>query len=506
MSKSYRTFSYSRLLIAIIMLLAASATPTAFAQYEKLGDQWVDASDIRFDRRTPIQKRPRGINIPAATLPQIGIDRQYIIYERREGTADFSHALSDSLDVIAECYRLKSQCDIMLESLGKTVSNDSQKILLDDIVSIILGRESKVIDATPDVVRIINRGLSQTDVQLIGKDYHERRVSKKLRNPLQNLSALYMTRIESLISDPTMLKSTIEQAFDRSSISNPETLYSKLWPRQYSRMSGATAVIRYDTIANPIYYGKISRIPEYRELAVAALRSGYEWVAMETGEYRSERYPHDVQYTRYQSHPDLRVIDAKIYDKKGNLIAVSDIDINETLSYSGGRDTELGRQIAIFAYRTDAYEIQSSSSKATRDYITQQLGLRQMTAAEKARQDKAAEKMANAMAEAMLTEARHGQKSRKTHAQNQQSALLMLDAMLEGANGYFDDAGNRWLEQISDDYNSILSNWSKIERIDPVTFRATYEATESTPPFTVTLSYRQTAPYTVTLDTKLSTL
>lgn len=55
----------------------------------------------------------------------------------------------------------------------------------------------------------------------------------------------------------------------------------------------------------------------------AALQSeGYEWIEQEKYIEKEEKYPVDITYRAYASHPQYRIIDDCIYDTKGNLVRI----------------------------------------------------------------------------------------------------------------------------------------------------------------------------------------
>ena len=112
---------------------------------------------------------------------------------------------------------------------------------------------------------------------------------------------------------------------------------------------------------------------------------GWEWIDNEEAEDVFETYPLRMDYKKYSSHPQYRVVD-KYYDLKepnlinvvynsdGQLVRVVDIFDSDQRSISQRVTDELLRQTYINDYKTNKYNFKKENQNA-QNYVKQELKL-----------------------------------------------------------------------------------------------------------------------------------
>lgn len=112
---------------------------------------------------------------------------------------------------------------------------------------------------------------------------------------------------------------------------------------------------------------------------------GWEWIDNEKAEDVFETYPLRMDYKKYSSHPQYRIVD-KYYDLKepnlinvvynsdGKLVRVIDIFDSDQCSISQRVTDELLRQTYINDYKTNKYNFKKENQNA-QNYVKQELKL-----------------------------------------------------------------------------------------------------------------------------------
>lgn len=301
--------------------------------------------------------------------------------------------------------------------------------------------------------------LNEKDCQSIEKDLSKGLIPKKLKNHYKIHGYNCSKKIDSLSN------------FANNSY--PKSLYQELgwddWVAPQEKY--------YDTIPNPVL----------AEVSERKISNGWEWLGKEGYEEVSDSYPYSVRYLKYSNHPEYKVCEIDIYtsgkivySQNGELFYVSGIGIQDGVregdiyrNYLGRNASDIGRQFACLAYEQNAYDIKSQSAKINH-YIKNQLGLEEMTAAEKKQMDRNANAMASAMLGHAMSQMQHGN-SQKGQRQQRKYAGKFMGALVGGSNSYYSSEGSSWFNQIEEDIWGLLSNDGlirplKATRLDGKTF------------------------------------
>lgn len=266
----------------------------------------------------------------------------------------------------------------------------------------------------------------------------------------------------------------------------------------------------YDTVPNPFERDYAYEEKYFQEAMRDDLIHDWEWIFNEKGVLVEQEYPTRVRYYKYASHPGIRRVEDMAYDDSGNLVRViksgEPIFIGDLYRILERHDSKgIGRQIAIWAYEDNKYDIKSQPKKV-QDYITDQLGIRQLTKEEKAKSEKVAKQMANASANYMLADSRHGKNSKKSNRAKDKAAIQFLDALLEGASSYSSE-GDAWFRQIEKDNEPYFESFYKLERINDTSFRGILVDEDLNPIYELIYEYTTgSKPYTVVEKIKINQL
>ncbi|MDE5882395.1 MAG: hypothetical protein K2H60_11755 [Muribaculaceae bacterium] len=239
-----------------------------------------------------------------------------------------------------------------------------------------------------------------------------------------------------------------------------------------------------DTKRSGIWYG-VEREDE------EAMREKWAWLYQEekSREEIKESYPRSVVYYRYPSHPEYRVKGGddlfKVYDKEGNLLAVSEFNVNlkNLLTY----DDDFTKQIYAYAFKNNEYNIKNDDAH-TLHYVKVCAGLEKLTPEEEKYSDKMAQQIADAFLGSMTAEAYYGKNSRQAQAAETKSAAQLLGAVAGGSK-YYDSKGAGWIKQVEDNYKIILDTPYLQERVDDTTFRTIYVGKDGKGLFEVISTY-----------------
>ena len=442
---------------------------------------------IMSDRKKPILEN---VTIPEKTCRYLlnrKIDADYIIIPRIISRMDILNKQKrDSLaKFIAECRvkiaNLKDETEetqILLSNAGKPFDSN-QKALIETIyynykngiskelksyLEKPLKRESlktRNIRDLWNIASLTTQGpLNEKDRQAIEKDISKGLIPKKLKNHYKFHGYSCSRKIDSLFY-------FVDNTYYR------ESLYKELgwdnWVEPQEKY--------YDTIPNPVL----------AEVSKCKILDGWEWLRKEGYEEVSDSYPYSVRYLKFRNHPEYKVCEIDIYtsekivySQNGELVYVSGIGIQDGVregdiyqNYLGRNASDIGRQFARIAYGQNAYDIKSQSAKINH-YIKNQLGLEEMTDAEKKQRDKTANAMASAMLGHAKSQMQYGN-SRKGQRQQRKYAGKFMGALMGGSSSYYSSEGSSWFDQIEEDIWRELSNDGlirplKAKRLDGKTF------------------------------------
>lgn len=262
-----------------------------------------------------------------------------------------------------------------------------------------------------------------------------------------------------------------------------------------------------DTIVNPYHptlvkkriKSRFTQDPKsFARLVNLTYDKEWEWVLTEARASMHEDFPRKMDYYRYESHPDLRIMDynsqRNVYDKNGNIVAVVNPDLGLTVDADVTSQDGIGKLVARFAYENNDHDIQSYDAK-TLHYVKTRVGLEEYTAKEKAEQKALTDKLANASANYILDNMKYGSNTKKGRQAQEKNAVDFLGAMLSaGSSSYYSSTGHNWFEQIKRDYTDNVYAIVR-ERIDGVTFRSVYADNNANPLFEITVRYEADKNY-----------
>lgn len=439
---------------------------------------------IMSDRKKPI---PESVTIPKKTCDYLlnkKIDADYIIIPRIISRMDLlnKHKQDSLVKFIAECKvqianleEAKEETQILLSMAGKPFESN-QKALIESIYHNYKNginrelksylerpnnesRKTRNIKAIWDNASLTSQGpLNEKDRQSIEKDISKGIVPKKLKNHYKIHGYNCLRKIDSLSN---FVNSTY-----------PNSLYEELGWNEWV----APQEIYHDTIPNPV----LAKVSESKII------DGWEWLRKGDYEEVTDSYPYSVEYLKFKDYPQYKVCKIDIptsenvvYSKNGELVYVSGIGnqyyVDQGYIYRNNldRNSVIGRQFANFAYEQNDYDIKSQSAKINH-YIKNQLGLEEMTAAEKKQMDRNANAMASAMLGHAKSQMQHGN-SRKGQRQQRNYAGKFMGALLGGSNSYYSPEGSSWFNQIEEDIWNLLSDDGiikplKAKRLDEKTF------------------------------------
>lgn len=343
--------------------------------------------------------------------------------------------------------------DQLLGLLGKPFQNEIQKVYVNELLKQIAP-------------------LAGNDAKSISKDMDKNKVSKKLKYYLEQMRSSVLTRPYNLAVRDYKEISTDWKGFYKSR-------GKKIPPMIY--------VVYNDTVENPYYYTPDAMI----------YADGWEWYDKNNLKSQQESYPISLTYEYDPSHPEYRFLGNYVFDNNGNLIRVL-LPNYEIL----GRDFNVHSDNPIFtllarkAYEENEYEIKSDDPQ-TNHYVKNQLGLEELTAAEKKEQDKRANAIANSILRSVKDDMKYDKNSKKGRAQQNKHAANLFGAIAGGSNTYYSSKGAGWLSQIEKDYWWFFRDIPpyKFERIDDTSIKVIYADSDGNPTIEIIYNYHQNGPY-----------
>lgn len=344
----------------------------------------------------------------------------------------------------------------------------------------------------------------QKDREKIQKDLAKGKICGKLRKPLE----YYSSRLVEL-----------SEAYSKEADD-----MQKDWAgfyRDRGRQDPLSAMANYvDTVSNPFYYDNIylslrdgsinySDVEEtLKSILMNAPLKGWEWTENDDYEEFDQSYPVSVTYRKYASHPEYRIIGDLAFDTEGNLVRLINLDSEKYWNIDiFSNDNPVGRQLLRIAYNDNEYNIQSKGQKVNH-YIKTQLGLEDLTKAEKAQQDKSADAIAKALIGSARDERRYGRHSRRGRAAQNKHALAFLGALVGAADNHYSEDGAAWIRQIQEDNLQYFSDQYpyRLERLSDTAIRVVLADEEASPTYAVTFSYTPAGPYRVKEEITLEKL
>lgn len=224
---------------------------------------------------------------------------------------------------------------------------------------------------------------------------------------------------------------------------------------------------------------------------------GWEWAMSEDNQKKSENFPEPITYYFSNSHPQYRILDKgygnnknwTLFDNKGNLVGVANFMPNDELT----EDQEFEQLILAHAYKKNELNIQGYGDH-TKHYVKVKSGLENLTAKEKAAQERATSALADAFVSSMKADMRYGRHSKKAKSVGRKSAAKAVGALFSNS-GFHDDLGSRWVNEMKGKYKSRVLNPYKTYRIDNTTFRSVYVDNDGKGLFEIITKFQSDGPY-----------
>lgn len=393
--------------------------------------------------------------------------------------------------------------DLVRKNLGKNITDSMQRLVIEVITDTLQNEKLK---------------------KEILKDLNRDKISKKISKPLEYVYAInyaeYMFAKENLevltsnnVANQRAMFYALKENPDYSSYYKKNKrwipYYGTKTKLEYDRYQEKYRedfedVVLYDTIPNIFLSKEMSVIPcnihAYNSALLNRHSQIWNWIFDEEGTEVSESYPNKVSYLKYNSHPQYKIIKseydnwADVYDEKGNLIAVI---INDPSDFSLGENyletsSFIGKEIKKHEYNNNKYDIQKASASA-KSYVTDQLGLRKKTAAEKKAQDKAASQIANAFIQHSTADRRYGANTRAAQRQKNKAAASFLGALIGASN--YDSKGSAWITQIENDWKKKMGSFYSVDIINDNTYSVDYFGNDGEKLFNVTYIYSGSEPF-----------
>lgn len=132
------------------------------------------------------------------------------------------------------------------------------------------------------------------------------------------------------------------------------------------KMKSTSTISSYDKDTNP----ETDSIKWIDGTLIVENNEGWEWIQNEKGEYEEEFYPIPIEYYKYSSHPQYKVIRQSVYDNNGKLVRFTIYFDYLMLKITD----ELMRLSCITDYRNNKYNFKREDQKA-QNYVKKHLGL-----------------------------------------------------------------------------------------------------------------------------------
>ncbi|MDE7347316.1 MAG: hypothetical protein K2N48_11350 [Muribaculaceae bacterium] len=352
----------------------------------------------------------------------------------------------------------------LLELLGKPFQNEIQKVYVNELLNQIAP-------------------VAGNDAKSISKDMEKNKVSKKLKDYLERMRYGVLTRPYKIaVRDYNSISTDWEGFYRSRGKKTPPMIY----------------VVYNDTVENPYYYSSDAMI----------YGDGWDWYNKDNLKSHQETYPISISYGYDPAHPEYRFKENYVFDNNGNLVRV--LLPNYRIWYQDFNvhsDNPVFTLLARKAYEDNEYEIKSDDSQ-TNHYVKNQLGLEELTAAEKKEQDKRANAIASSILGSVRDDMKYGRNSKKGRAQQNKHAANLFGAIAGGSNTYYSSRGAGWLSQIENDYWNFFRDIPpyKFERIDETTIKVIYADSNGKPTIEIIYKYTQNKPYNVVEEVSVNKL
>ena len=222
--------------------------------------------------------------------------------------------------------------------------------------------------------------------------------------------------------------------------------------------------------------------------------AGWEWIQREKSEDVYTMAPFSMTYKRYNSHPQYRIFDDKVFDNEGNLVCLLYLQRNNENIMRLLRE-ELKKEIYIEDYKANKYDILKSREKI-QENVKLMLGLpyKPFVDAKTAKKNKKVitdyfDKRANA-------ERATGDYHQRARARREadEASMKMGVLMWNNLNDKDYNSAYEFVQMLEKLHEYDLSMIWKITRVSPTSFKVSFmKGNKST--YTGLVTINQTKPY-----------
>ena len=220
---------------------------------------------------------------------------------------------------------------------------------------------------------------------------------------------------------------------------------------------------------------------------------GWEWWATKDYEKKYTAYPTTLHYRQYSSHPQYMVVDNRVFDKEGNLIAQTTL-LRSNEQILKGLKEQMLKEIYIKDYKDNKYDILKASVEI-QERVKRRLGLPSQTV-----DSKKAEKNRKIIAD-YYEKKEVARRSRGTNKQAQaekeaeqaalKSGLLFLEAMMDKNS----NAANEFVDQLKEDHRNDLYTIYEIARVNEKAFKVIFLNKDDKSSYTGLITVEQTGMF-----------
>lgn len=241
-------------------------------------------------------------------------------------------------------------------------------------------------------------------------------------------------------------------------------------------------------------------LPGVDKIDGPTIRQGWEWIFNEKPTEIKAKYPVEITYHKYDSHPDLRVVQDYysdiVYDSEGKLVAIANLIYYRFQEWEYIEE-DLLRLLCVRDYQNNKYGIKSKGAD-TQMTIKNKLHIKRDNSEESLA-------LAGVLFSGLRADQAVKQKNKKAYKEAMSDYENSAIQMMESMSHLIDKDGENYVEQLKlDNENNLLIY--KIERVDALTFLLSYinrESFEPTAGFLIKFSSDKD-PYSVKYEIKLT--
>lgn len=453
---------------------------------ESNGEPEVTLTMSQIDSLMNLQTQPEYITVQSA-ICQLS-DMQKLIDDQKIRLAKLSEELMTR----------QAQVDALKSNLGKKLQSDEQKNFIFDILE-----------------ELASRGIYPTSKAL--SDLKKGKISKDLADLFNMYSSLlklksgFATQNIAGLNGEILGLDSLDVLYSLIKYPTYDSLPDGVKERNETRVGNKRFYVHIsksdiefptktvvDSIPNPLLTKNLVMFPENLRminiLKIANTQENFNWLDSNDYNVKSEHYPMQITYRRYESHPEYLVTNSSgskgVFDSDGKLVAYV-LELEDLKSFN----PVVNNLTAIYAheYNANAYNIQSKDTHV-RDYILEKAEV-------KFHPGSRAQRIANTkirhIDQASLAEPDNDYMVKAILAQKEAERITRQDEIDHIKN--YDRNGENWCNQIRSDWENKLAedglSWTEI--ITPTSYSVTYLDRNGSPILKEIYNVRNTTPYRI---------